>query len=93
MPWHSFYFRGEGGQHNLKAQYLAVFRQIAQGIDEPTWTFHLRRGDYSSWFRHAIKDEFLADEAERVERRADLTPWQSREAICELVNARYSLPE
>ncbi|MEO8250655.1 MAG: HAD family hydrolase [Burkholderiales bacterium] len=93
LRWHSFYFRGEGGHHNLKAQNLAVFCQIAQGIDEATWTFHLRRGDYSSWFRHAIKDEYLADEAERVERRADLTPWQSREAIRELVNARYTLPE
>lgn len=93
LRWHSFYFRGPDGGQNLKAQNLAVFCQIAQGIDEATWMFHLRRGDYSNWFRHAIKDEFLANEAQRIERRADLEPWQTREAIRELVNGRYTLPE
>lgn len=75
------------------AQNLAVFCQIAQGIDEATWMYHLRRGDYSNWFRHAIKDDFLANETQRVERRTDLAPWQTREALRELVNARYTLPE
>jgi hypothetical protein len=93
LRWHSFYFRGPDARHNLKAQNLAVFCQMAQGIDETTWMYHLRRGDYSNWFRHAIKDGFLADEAQRVERRADLAPWQTREAIRELVNERYKLPE
>jgi hypothetical protein len=55
--------------------------------------FHLRRGDLSRWFRHAVKDEFLATEAERVERRSDLAPWQTRQLIAELVHARYTLPE
>lgn len=90
---HSFYFRGLDGYHNLKAQNLKVFCQIAQGIDETTWMFHLHRGDYSSWFRHVIKNDNLADETERVERRADLAPWQTRQMIEELVNARYTLPE
>lgn len=93
LRWNSFYFRGPDGSHNLKAQNLAVFCQIAQGIDEATWMFHLRRGDYSNWFRHAIKDEALADEAQRIERRADLEPWQTREAFRELVNGRYTLAE
>ncbi len=93
LRWHSFYFRGPDGRHNLKAQNLAVFCQIAQGIDEATWLYHLRRGDYSRWFRHAVKDKQLAGEAERVERRADLSPWQTRELIRELVHARYTLPE
>lgn len=90
---HSFYFRGPDQRHNLKAQNLTVFCQIAQGIDEDTWLFHLRRNDYSHWFRCAINDEFLANEAERIERRADLTSWQTRDAIRKLVNARYTLPE
>lgn len=93
LRWHSFYFRGPDNQHNLKAQNLVVFCQIAQGIDETTWMYHLRRGDYSRWFRHAIKDTFLADETERIERRSDLAPWQTRQMIEELVNARYTLPE
>jgi hypothetical protein len=93
LRWHSFYFRGPHNQHNLKAQNLVVFCQIAQGIDESTWMYHLRRGDYSRWFRHAINDDHLADETERIERRGDLTSWQTRESIRELVNARYTLPE
>jgi HAD superfamily hydrolase (TIGR01484 family) len=93
LRWHSFYFRGPDGRHNLKAQNLTVFCQLAEGIDEQTWLFHLRRGDYSRWFRGAIKDPHLADEAERIERRQDLTPPQTRALIRELVHSRYTLPE
>jgi len=92
LRWHSFYFRGPDNRHNLKAQNLVVFCQIAQGIDESTWRYHLHRGDYSRWFRHAIKDDFLADETERLEHRTDLEPWQTRQMIEELINARYTLP-
>lgn len=93
LRWHSFYFRGPAGRTNLKAQNLAIFSQIAQGIDEETWMFHLQRGDYSSWCRDSIRDSHLADEIERIERRHDLAPWQSRQMIRELINARYTLPE
>lgn len=93
LRWHSFYFRGPDNRHNLKAQNLVVFCQIAQGIDESTWMFHLHHGHYSRWFRYAIKDDYLADETERVERRTDLAPWQTRQMIEELINARYTLPE
>ncbi|WP_243713820.1 hypothetical protein [Nostoc sp. 106C] len=56
-----------------------MFTQIAEGVDEETWLFHLQRGDYSRWFREAIKDESLAEEVEKIEkkkrclRRATLT--------------------
>ena len=93
MRWHSFYFRGPDKRHNLKAQNLIIFCQIARGIDETTWLYHLRRSDYSRWFRHAVKDVFLADETERIEHREDLPPWQTRQMVQELVNARYTLPE
>jgi hypothetical protein len=91
LRWHSFYFRGPDGRHNLKAQNLAIFCQIARGIDEQTWMFHLRRGDYSRWLRHAVRDDFLAEEVERIERRTDLDPWQTRQVITELISARYTL--
>ena len=93
LRWHSFYFRGPEGRQNLRAQNLAVFCQLAEGIDENTWMFHLRRGDYSRWFRHSIRDPYLADEVERIECRMDLTPWQTRQIIRELINVRYTLPE
>ena len=92
LRWHSFYFRGPHGRTNLKAQNLAMFSHLAQGIDEETWVFHLRRGDYSRWFRHSIRDAQLAEQAERIERRDDLAPSQTREMIRELIHARYTLP-
>jgi haloacid dehalogenase-like hydrolase/Family of unknown function (DUF6496) len=53
----SFYFRGPDNALNLRAQNLMVFIQIADGVDYRTWTHHLRRGDYSAGFLHAIKDD------------------------------------
>jgi hypothetical protein len=90
---HSFYFRGPDSRHNIKAQNLAVFSQIAAGIGESTWIFHLRRHDYSRWFREVIKDDYLAEQGERIEHRTDLSPQQSRELMRELICARYTLPE
>jgi hydroxymethylpyrimidine pyrophosphatase-like HAD family hydrolase len=92
LRWYSFYFRGPDCRHNLKAQNLSVFCQIAEGIDEETWMYHLRRGDYSRWFRYAVRDDVLADEAERIEQREDVPPWQTRKMITELIHTRYTLP-
>jgi 3-deoxy-D-manno-octulosonate 8-phosphate phosphatase KdsC-like HAD superfamily phosphatase len=93
MRYHSFFFRGPDNRHNLRAQNLALFCQIAEGIDEETWMFHLKQGHYSAWFRHSVKDAFLADEMQRIEQRSDLTPLQTRQLVRDLVGARYTLPE
>ena len=93
LRYHSFYFRGPNGRLNLRAQNLAIFSQIAEGLDEPTWMFHLRRNDYSRWFREAIRDKYLAQQAERIELRTDLSWPQSRHLIRELIGTRYTLPE
>jgi HAD superfamily hydrolase (TIGR01484 family) len=93
MGDNSFYFRGPHGRHNLLAQNLAIFSQIADGIDEETWLYHLYRGDYSQWFRKSVKDDELADHAEQIERRQDLEPAQTRELIRSLIESRYTLPE
>jgi hydroxymethylpyrimidine pyrophosphatase-like HAD family hydrolase len=89
----SFYFRGPSSRHNLKAQNLVIFSQIAEGIDEETWLFHLRRGDYSRWFRYAVKDPYLADQTERIEQRQDLRAAETRDLIRSFIEARYTLPE
>lgn len=93
MRNNSFYFRGPAGRHNLLAQNLAIFSQIADGIDEETWLFHLHRGDYSHWFRKAVKDSDLADQTEQIERRRDLKPAETRELIRNLIEGRYTLSE
>jgi len=69
-----------------------LFSQIADGIDDATWLHHLRRGDYSRWFREKIKDPGLADEAARVEAQADLDPRQSRAGIRAAIERRYTAP-
>jgi hypothetical protein len=93
MRHRSFFFRGPDNRHNLRAHNLAFFSQIADGIDEKTWLFHLHRGDYSRWFRGAVKDRYLADQAEQIERRRDLSGRETRELIRSLVASRYTLPE
>ena len=90
MHYHSFFFRGPGSRHNLKAQNLAVFSQIAEGIDEDTWLFHLRRGDYSRWFRQAVKDNYLAEQAEQIEKRQDIEPAVTRRLIRGVIEALHT---
>jgi hydroxymethylpyrimidine pyrophosphatase-like HAD family hydrolase len=89
----SFYFRGPANRQNLKAPNLNTFSLLSQGIDEDTWLFHLRRGDYSRWFRDAIKDHYLADQAERIEDSSSLQPDETRKLICNLIEARFTLQE
>lgn len=93
MRYHSFYFRRPDNRHNLKTQNLAIFSRIAEGIDAETRLFHLHRRDYSRWFRYAIKDRYLADQAERIERRRNLQPGETRNLMHMLIESRYRLPE
>jgi HAD superfamily hydrolase (TIGR01484 family) len=91
-PERSFYFRGPGDKMNLRAHNLMMFLHIADGIDDKTWEFHRRQGDYSRWFREGIKDDTLAAEAERVERRARAKPAESRAAIRAAIERDYTMP-
>jgi hydroxymethylpyrimidine pyrophosphatase-like HAD family hydrolase/energy-coupling factor transporter ATP-binding protein EcfA2 len=88
----SFYFRGPAGRLSLKAQNLVLFAQIARGIDEETWLYHLHNGDYARWFREAVKDPYLADQAERIAQRRDLQPAETRHLIVSFIEGRYTLP-
>jgi hypothetical protein len=88
----SFYFRGPAGRLNLRAQNLALFVQLAEGVDDETWLHHLRLKDYSRWFREAIKDEALASAAASVEESASLPPKESRTLIRAAIEGRYTLP-
>ncbi len=88
----SFYFRGPKSKLNLRAQNTTMFLQIAAGVDDATWQHHLRKGEYSEWFRKCIKDSELADEAAAIEQDRKLDAKQSRERIADAVNRRYTAP-
>ena len=90
-PDKSFYFRGPEGKLNLRAQNLAVFLQMAEGVDDGTWEFHRKRGDYSRWFRDAIKDVGLSTLARGVETGA-ASAAESRAMIRKLVEDQYTSP-
>jgi hypothetical protein len=88
----SFYFRGPDDALNLRAQNLVLFIQISGGVDDLTWMHHLRRGDYSAWFRHVIKDHELATEAAEIETDHTLGPADSGQRIADAVTRRYTAP-
>jgi hydroxymethylpyrimidine pyrophosphatase-like HAD family hydrolase/energy-coupling factor transporter ATP-binding protein EcfA2 len=91
-PDKSFYFRGPDGALRLRAQNLGMFLQMADGVDDDTWTYHLRRGDYSTWVREAIKDAELADEISAIERLEAPSAERSKSAIAEAIGRRYTAP-
>jgi hypothetical protein len=91
-PERSFFFHGRDGKLNLRAQNLVLFMQLADGVDDETWLYHLRQGDYSRWFREGIKDEVLSADAARIEALGILTPHESRERIKAAIQEHYTLP-
>ncbi|HEX5387327.1 MAG TPA: HAD-IIB family hydrolase [Gemmatimonadales bacterium] len=86
----SFYFRGPDSRLNLRAQNLSLFVQVGDGVDDATWLYHLRRGDYARWLRESIKDPPLAAEAERIAADAGLSAAQSRARLREAIERRYT---
>ncbi len=88
----SFYFRGPHGKLNLKAHNLQLFIHLADGVDDDTWLYHLRKGEYSNWFRTEVKDRELAEVTEQVERDGEMPPTDSRAKIRAAIDQRYTLP-
>jgi hypothetical protein len=88
-PEISFYFRGPEGKLNLRVQNLDLFMQVADGVDDDTWLYHLHRGDYARWFRDIINDDELADDAKQVATEAGLSAKASRDRIREAITQRY----
>ena len=87
----SFYFTGPDERLRLKAQNLMAFLELGDGVDDDTWLYHLRRGDYSKWFRTSIKDDELAAEVEQLE--ADhASAEKTRELVRKAIEERYTAP-
>jgi hypothetical protein len=90
-PERSFYFRGPEGKLNLRAHNLQLFLEIAEGVDDDTWLYHLRRGDYSAWFRSQLKDERLGKETALVEEQETISAADSRERIRQVIETYYTV--
>ena len=86
----SFYFRGVDGKLNLRAQNMNLFAQMAEGLDEETWKFHLLHGDYSRWLRDAIKDKDLAGIVAGIEQDSKLSAAESRQQVIEAIRKNYT---
>ena len=88
-----FRFRGSADKLNLRAQNLKIFIQLAEGIDTETWLYHLKRGDYSNWFRRHIKDNELADRIAELENDESLSDKDSRERVTSAIAEKYTSAE
>lgn len=91
-PERVFYFRGREDKLKLRANNLNTFLQLAAGVDDETWLYHLRRNDYSNWLGNAIKDRDLGEQVRRVELDPVLSAVQSRQEIARAIEARYTAP-
>jgi hypothetical protein len=85
-----FYFRGPENRLNLQVQNLSMFVQIAAGVDDGTWLYHLKNHEYSDWFRRAIKDPELGEAIEKIESNDGLSAAESREQIAEAIQSKYT---
>ena len=87
----SFYFRGPEEKLNLRAHNLILFLDMGDGVDEATWEFHRRRGDFSGWMQDKVKDAELAAEVAAVE-QGDADVAAARAAVRAAVEKRYTAP-
>ena len=88
----SFFFRGAAAKMNLRAQNLTSFCELASGVDDDTWVFHLRRRDYSAWIAEIIRDDDLARDVAEIEQASHLAPLESRRLVRDAIDGRYMLP-
>jgi hypothetical protein len=88
----SFYFRGPENKLSLRAQNLNMFIQLAKGVDDDTWLFHLRKQDYSQWLHEAIKDDALSRELRTIELDKNASAADSRARVIKVLEQHYTAP-
>jgi hydroxymethylpyrimidine pyrophosphatase-like HAD family hydrolase len=91
-PERSFYFRGPEDKLKLRARNLFSFLELSEGVDDETWLYHLRCGDYSRWFLEMIKDPELSASTQSIEQQTGLSPAESRCLIRKAIERDYTLP-
>ncbi|MDQ2803715.1 MAG: Cof-type HAD-IIB family hydrolase [Pseudomonadota bacterium] len=87
----SFFFRGPHGRLNLRATNLQMFVEMADGVDEETWEWHRRKGDYSRWVGLAIKDHELTEQVAVIE-QGGMPTGEAKARLRAEIERRYTLP-
>jgi hypothetical protein len=88
----SFFFRGPEGKLNLRASNLDMFVQLAEGLDDETWLYHLRRHDYSDWMRQAVGHAELVESVHGIETQKDASATDTRASVRKLIEEHFRLP-
>lgn len=86
-----FVFRGPQNKLKLRAQNLLMFIQMAEGVDDETWSYHLTRHDVSRWFDEAIKDRELMQQIRAIE-ESRISPQESRAHVKTAILDRFTVP-
>ncbi len=87
----SFIFTGPDNKLKLKASNLQLFMDLAEGVDDDTWMFHLKNHDYSTWIRDNVNDDALSEQVKKIE-AAEQDPVLSRSSIIKLIQLHYTGP-
>lgn len=82
----SFIFTGKENKLNLKANNLAMFTHLAEGIDDDTWIYHLKRKDFRKWFESSVNDDALAAVSEEAENK---NAADSKKIILDYIRQKY----
>lgn len=67
------------------------FGELAEGVDEATWTHHREERAYSAWVESVIKDPELAREVAAIEAMSDLGAAASRARLLDAIRRRYAV--
>lgn len=89
MKYNAFIFTGPKNKTHLRATNALLFAHMAEGIDDETWDYHLKRHDYSKWFANSLHDDKLAEMAKEVENTEE-DSIISREKILSMIKVTYA---
>lgn len=92
-PERSFLFAGPRRKLHLRAANLSSFLELAEGVDDETWLFHLRQGDYAAWFREVLGNEPLAAETDRLAATGNGAAASLRAQLRAAIEKQYVLAE
>jgi HAD superfamily hydrolase (TIGR01484 family) len=84
-----FVFRGPDEKLHLAAKNLENFIELANGVGDDAWSYHLENKHYSTWFDNIIKDPDLAGEISAIEDQQNVSPKESREEIAARIREKF----